>query len=81
LRFSSGTFSFFAGGFDDPLKNLIFARKFKSSPETFAPPAEDLNFPRKFQIFSGKSNFSRNFSIVPLQFQISGGAPNVRLTI
>jgi len=45
--FFRGTFSFFSGGFDDPLKNLIFARKFKSSPETLGAPAEDLNFQRQ----------------------------------
>jgi hypothetical protein len=44
-------------------------------------PAGDLNFPRTLQIFSGKFVLSLNFSIVPLKFQISGGAHDVRLKI
>jgi hypothetical protein len=81
LRFSSGTFSFFPELFILPLNFSNFRQRFRSS-------AENLNFRGKIQTFAGNVrppagdlNFPRNFSIIPLKFQISGGTPDIPLKI
>jgi len=94
LRFSSGTFFSCAELFIPPLSFWIFRKRLRRSAENlngrgkiqfFAgnvrPLAGDLNFPWTSQISSDRFSFSAELSIVPLRFRISGGTPNVRLTI